>query len=132
MEEKTFGVAVKAIVKFEDKFLIIKKSLIEDVAPETYDLPGGRLEFGEKPVNALTREVFEETGLNILNPKPTRVWSFSPKENFQLIGITFLCESENNKVNLSEEHTEYKWLTHEEIKEMDLPDWFKKEFEGIQ
>jgi len=27
-----------------------------------YDLPGGRLEFGEKLIDGLTREIYEETG----------------------------------------------------------------------
>lgn len=30
-----------------------------------YDLPGGKIEFGESPSDALRREIFEETGLTV-------------------------------------------------------------------
>jgi ADP-ribose pyrophosphatase YjhB (NUDIX family) len=47
----------------DDRVLLIKKAR----GPYTgkWDLPGGSLEFGENPLNGLSREILEETGLTI-------------------------------------------------------------------
>jgi 8-oxo-dGTP diphosphatase len=126
--DKKFGVAVKAIVSFKGKFLIVFKSDSEDVNPNSYDIPGGRLEFGEQPIDALIREVKEETGLTVRAIRPTRTWSFVKDDDFQLIGITFFCEADSNNIKLSNEHTNDLWLSAEEINERtDFPSWIKEE-----
>lgn len=124
---KKFGVAVKAVVKFKDKFLILEKSSIEEVNPNTYDIPGGRIEFGEIPEDALKREVKEETGLDIQVIKPTRTWSFV-KDEMHIVGITFLCIATSNSVKLSFEHTNAFWLDEKEVNtQTNIPSWIKDE-----
>lgn len=52
-----FRVTAKALLYFEDKALLIQK-------PEgRWDLPGGRLDPGERPEAALRREIAEELGI---------------------------------------------------------------------
>lgn len=123
MTKGIFGVATKAIIKNSDgKYLILMKSSKEDINPNTYDIPGGRLSFGEKPEEAVIREVLEETGLNV---KPTRVfeaWTFT-KEDFQLFGVNYLCEFIDGEVKLSEEHDSANWVSADEIVNGNYPDW---------
>ncbi len=125
---KQFGIAVKAVIFRKDKVLIIKKSSSEDVAPNTWDTPGGRVSFGEEPKKALEREVKEETGFEIRILQPYKVWSYV-KGNFHLFGITFICEYLSGKEKLSDEHVEHKWVGKEDIKKLDVPKWFKEELE---
>ena len=56
---------VYGIVKQDNKILLIKKAR----GPYTnlFDLPGGGIEFGETPEQALIREMAEETGLSVTN-----------------------------------------------------------------
>ncbi len=124
----TFGVAVKAIIRKEAKYLIIKKSKSEDVAPDTFDLPGGRVQFGEGLEEALHREVREETGLEIDVKKPINAWTFTDGD-FQLVGITYLCDLKGGELALSGEHVSSAWLSLEELKASNLPPWLIKEFE---
>jgi len=125
--KKEFGVAVKAIVQDGDKYLILYKSKIEDINPNEIDIPGGRVEFGENPEEALLREIKEEASLDVEIIKPLRSWSFV-KENFQLVGITFLVKYIKGDVIIGDEHKKYEWMTKEYILEGDFADWIKEEF----
>lgn len=125
---KKFGIAVKAVIFKQDKVFIIKKSSSEDVAPNTWDLPGGRVSFGEEPKKALEREVKEETGFEVKVLQHYRVWNYV-KKDFHLFGITFICEYIKGKEKLSDEHVEHKWISRKDIKNLKVPKWFKEELE---
>lgn len=127
---KKFGVAVKAIVKKNDEYLILHKSESEDINPKEVDIPGGRVEFGEKVEDALLRELKEETGLDIEILKPTRTWGFV-KDELHLIGITFLANYKKGEVVLCDEHDKYKWVKKEFVLNNDFPDWIKEEFSAL-
>lgn len=57
---------VYALAMYRDNVILIRKSR----GPYTgrWDLPGGGVEFGESPLDALVREVQEETGLSFADP----------------------------------------------------------------
>ena len=122
------GVAVKAIIyNANDEILIIKKSKEDDINPETYDIPGGRVEEKESLANALTREIEEETGLKTKIVGPSRVWDFK-KEKLHLVGVTFLVKTKEFKVKLNIEHNEFLWVKDSFLlKSKIFPEWIKKE-----
>ncbi len=66
MDKYTY-VGVYALIKKDDKILLIKKSRGPYLGK--LDLPGGGFEFGETPLETLHREVKEETGLVVLEEK---------------------------------------------------------------
>jgi 8-oxo-dGTP diphosphatase len=63
-----------------------------------YDLPGGGLDLGEEPENGVIREVKEETGIEVKNPKILGVknsfFQSSHVENksYHAILLYFVCE----------------------------------------
>ena len=123
----TFGIATKGYIFKKDRMLIIYKTEEEaanDPNPDLrIDQPGGRLEFGEKPKEALEREILEEVGLRTKIIKPIDVWSYvKEKDEFQLVGINYLCEWLDGEVVLSPEHEKFEWLTLDEIKNKKLDD----------
>ncbi len=119
--ENKFFFAAKALLFCKDKFLIVKRSDKARGAHFYWEYPGGRLEFGEQPIEALRREIFEETGIKdfsvlcILN-----LWNRLKTPTTQIIGATHLCKTSNCNVKLSEEHTEYAWITKEELPEYNI------------
>lgn len=116
MNNIRFHITVKAIVIYNHKILILKK-----VKPSTdglgyWELPGGGLEYGETPHEALVRELKEETDLDIRIIKP--VYTFTAiRSDYQTVGIGFLTIPTNDKVTLSNEHTEYKFVSRDELQD---------------
>ncbi len=123
--------ATKGIIFKEGKVLLITKSDEEDVNPNTVDIPGGRLEFGEMPVESLQREIMEETSLKVEVGRPTRCWSFVKKEKgFQLVGVTFYCRFIEGVEKLSHEHDSFIWVDPDEIISGEYPGWLKEEIKA--
>ena len=57
-------VCVGAVVVDEDRLLLIRRG--HGPAAGEWSLPGGRVEFGETLIEALVREVYEETSLAVV------------------------------------------------------------------
>lgn len=82
-----------------------------------WEIPGGKRENNEDIVDALKREVQEETGLIINEYKLVYV---SPIfENHPVLkpflNIGYLCLVDNSDVVISNEHIDYKWVSVEEL-----------------
>lgn len=119
-KDKLFYVALKGAIFNGNRFLIVKRSDYARGEHGLWELPGGRMEFGETPEQTLIRELQEEVGLSVEIIKPMNTWSFFRDENTQLVGITCLCKYKGGEVKLSVEHLEYAWVGFEEICYFDL------------
>ena len=126
MEEK-FGIAIKCLLKNEyNKYLILKKTEEEaknDASENLYDIPGGRMEYGEDIIDTLVREVFEETGIKLqLNQieKILNAKSIIRKDGLNLVVITYIANIKNCSVKISSEHSEFYWI---DKNFKDLPKW---------
>ncbi|RLJ01961.1 MAG: DNA mismatch repair protein MutT [Candidatus Aenigmatarchaeota archaeon] len=122
MELKKYK-AVKALIQYKNKFLLLKK---EDFIGGEYELPGGRKKPQENDESALKREVKEESGLDIKIIKLLNSWSLDlPEKGTHLDGKTYLCESYSDKVKISEEHSGYIWVPRENLRKYSLPSWLE-------
>lgn len=111
-------VAVKAAIVDDGRLLILRRS---GASEGVVDLPGGRVEFGEGPADALRREVVEETGLVVRARRPIDVWDWRPTNHSHVIGITFWCERASGQVRLGHEHSGFEWLSRSEITRLKAP-----------
>ena len=102
----THRVAVNAFVIYEEKFLLLKRAN----EPFLWGPPGGKLHIDEDPIRGLQREVLEETGLQILVFQPITTW-FGSFNDLPLLSIDYLCSSDKKTISLSHEHSDYRWLT---------------------
>ena len=64
-----YGVAVA-----DDAVLLVRASLLSNI-PGLWSLPGGGVDFGEEPLDAVVRELREETGLEVRPHGPLAVLS---------------------------------------------------------
>jgi len=114
------GVAARGVVRRADgAVLLIRRSPGTKVDPGRWELPGGKMDFGERLVDALVREVGEETGLEVAGPRPIHVSHFA-KEPFWVTCVTFLCASFAGDVRLSREHDDFAWVAPADFGARDL------------
>jgi 8-oxo-dGTP diphosphatase len=126
-----FKIVVKGVIIKDNKLLIIKRSLHEKHDPGKISFPAGFVETAENPIDAVIREVKEETNLDVKVKKVTTVWTkIIPEENLQLIGINYLCFPLNEKIILNEELESYQWIDLN--KDNDLPKEIIKEIEFLK
>ena len=99
---------------FQDyEFLILKRSPDEQVYPNIWQVVTGRIEEGEVAFAAAIREVTEETGL-----VPSRIWTVptvtiffnAQKDVINHAPVFGFLVSQQLEVEISNEHSEYKWL----------------------
>ena len=99
-------ISVKALIIKSDKVLLLKPKNLQG-SFEGWDGPGGHVEEGELILEALRREVFEETRLKIDKAYPVKLLNIADVNTDYLI---FLCTAFDGEVTLSPEHTEYTWM----------------------
>lgn len=96
-----------------------------------YVVPGGHIELGESAVNALKREVKEETDLNIDDIKYLSWQEFIFNPHFHVkkhfIFLDFTCHVKNRNARVDkEEATDYIWIEpNEAIKRNDIETYTK-------
>lgn len=126
-----FRVGVKILLKNkEGKYLALCRSKIK--YPEVgakWDIAGGRIDAGTNLFENLQREVMEETGLTIIGEPKLLTAQDILKPDKHIIRLTYLGEADG-EVKLSDEHSEYRWLTLEELNNLEPMDkYFKEVFE---
>ncbi|MDR2481448.1 MAG: (deoxy)nucleoside triphosphate pyrophosphohydrolase [Spirochaetaceae bacterium] len=83
-----------------------------------WEFPGGKAESGESCEESLVREFFEEFGVKITPDKLLGESSFTHK-GIKRILYAYKIYLDDEYLNLTE-HTEWKWASLEEIKNLDF------------
>jgi len=104
-----FRFAQKAFIVNEGKLLLVKKSADDPFHPNEWEVPGGRMEFGEKLDEHIKREVKEEVGLDIIPGEPFAMWTWilEKKGNdgevnkSQVVAVGSRCETINLNIDES-------------------------------
>ncbi|MBR3515642.1 MAG: 8-oxo-dGTP diphosphatase [Lachnospiraceae bacterium] len=87
-----------------------------------YTFPGGHVEAGESFVDAVVREMKEETGLEILDPRLVGIKQF-PIENGRYIVLLFKATKFRGDV-VSSEEGEMEWIELENLSKVNVVEDF--------
>lgn len=122
---KAYGLTVRGIIKNNNELLVLKRHPKSRTDPEMWELPGGKVESGEFFTDALVREIKEETNLDVSVADFCEAIQndYSHKRTVQ---IMMYLENIEGEVKISDEHTDWKWATLEEIKTLNISTSLKK------
>jgi 8-oxo-dGTP diphosphatase len=130
-------VAVKAWVEKDNKFLLAKRGPHELNKPNTWSLPGGKVENGIEfniLQKTLKNEVKEEVGIEITNNiSLVSNSSFERVDGAHVVMLTFLCHYKSGEAKPLEDTSEVKWFSLEELKNFnDAEDFLKIEISELE
>jgi len=125
--ETTLFAAVHGLILCEGKALCTKRANTTRYRPGLWDIPGGTVEVGESPLQALEREFSEEIKIQVSILKPIFVYNnLTQFPNRQTLQIVYLCCSDQKKVTLNaREHQEYVWLENRDILDLEKIEFFE-------
>lgn len=114
-------VGVKAIVKNSDgKYLLLLRS--EEKYPgmgHVWDIVGGRINPGIGLHENLVREIKEEIDLDLTGePQLIAAQDIFASPTRHVVRLTYVVTLDGDPHLNGEEHTEYRWVTFEEMKQL--------------
>jgi ADP-ribose pyrophosphatase YjhB (NUDIX family) len=104
-----FQVFAAAVILDEDRNIFLVRSTYQRFHP--WGLPGGSLEYGEHPEEAVVREVWEETGLNVCIERLLLVNSWLPDR----VGFYYLCRIVDGAFHPTDEVSESAYFSPEHL-----------------
>lgn len=114
----THCVAAGGLIRNTDgKFLLVKNPR------RGWEFPGGLIEVGETIPQALKREIFEESGVEVeINYLAVIYSQTSIRDGYNgvdkiptTVGMAFMCTYLSGEPRISEEHLDIGWFTEDEM-----------------
>jgi len=116
------------------EFLLLKRAK-DQIYPAVWQMVSGKIKENEKAFETSLRELREETNLTPLKmwiaPKVNSFYS-SQSDSICLIPVFAVQVKKDSKVIISDEHSEYKWVTSDEAKRLLAWDGQRKAVELIE
>jgi ribonuclease HI len=117
-------IAVRAIIRVDEKTLLLRRSNGRPSILGKYELPGGKLEYGEQPEDALTRHLQDEAGLTMQTAQLFDVLTYVDHDDrdIQYVFILYLVSLGvgGKKVTLSQNYNHYIWEKMSHIQQEQL------------
>lgn len=106
--------------------ILTQKRRVDDIWANLWEFPGGVIETGETPEQAVIREYMEETALRVSGPQPIGIFKHShTRYRVSLYAFHVELTSDPNDIFISEAQ-EYRWATWAEIRQLAFPAGHRK------
>ncbi|MDP2874364.1 MAG: NUDIX domain-containing protein [bacterium] len=130
-------IAVAGLLVLNNKALVVRRSNKEAFLPGVYEIPGGKVEFGENPNSSLVREFKEEVNLRIKPLMPYRTFDYVTKEGkrhtVEIVYLVTLDGDTVENIKLSDAHDKYEWVSKNDLSSIKLTEEIKADLvEGFR
>lgn len=120
MKNNKWQVCVCGAIKCDNEYLMVKRSLDDEDCAGFWEMPSGKLEFGETVEQGLRREIFEEVGIDIASFEQKIIgiseYSSEKKDGTKYsVQLNYAIEVPTKElpIKLSNEHTDFVWATRD-------------------
>lgn len=110
--------AVTAILHKDGQLLCSKRGV--EPHKDKYDLPGGFVNYGERAIDAIKRELLEETGLELKDAKLIDSYTHQYLEHTSVCDLIFLVNEWGGDMSAQDDVAELKWLPVSVIDQSDF------------
>jgi len=115
-----FPVSVKGVVLQQDLVLLLHNERDE------WELPGGKLELGEEPVETVVRELREELGIEVEPGTLLDSWVYRIADGVDVLILTFGCYAKDfAHLAVSTEHKSLGRFPLDQIAGLSMPQGYK-------
>ena len=121
MEHKPESVELTVLCLIQDKNRILLQNRIKKDW-KGYTFPGGHVEAGESFVDAVIREMKEETGLTVISPKMVGIKQFPIKDGRYIV-LLFKADKFTGEV-VSSDEGEMEWVDCDRLDEVNTVEDF--------
>lgn len=111
-----------------EKFLLVKRAEERERYPCHWEFPSGFIKEGENPEDAALRELDEETGLK---GEVIRSGDSFPIQIPRVEVYPVLVKVNEESVELSHEHSEYRWVERSELDVLKTVPKLKQDLEKV-
>jgi mutator protein MutT len=112
-------ISATVVLHNKAKLFVAKRANTKKFMPSIYELPGGRIDFGEEVEDGLLREIKEEFHIDVIIERPFHAFTYI-REKVHTVEIIYFARLKNKsqKIRLNpEDHSEYAWITQAQLKE---------------
>jgi len=117
-------ISVRAIIREDQKTLLLRRASGRQSILGKYELPGGRLDYGEQPEDAMARYLKDNAGLIIQSAQLYDVLTYIDHDDrdIQYTFILYLVSlsANGNKVRLSQKYDQYSWKKLGDVRQDEL------------
>lgn len=116
-----FPVSVKGVAVQDGKVLLLENERNE------WELPGGKLELGEDPVDCVVREISEESGWQVVAGPLLDCWQYHIRPGVDVVIVTYGCHVlSTDPPVISNEHKRVGLFAPNQVSVLSMPDGYKK------
>lgn len=118
--EYQLPISVKAVVSVRGRLPLLKNER------EEWELPGGKLELGERPEVCVGREIEEELGIPVSIGDCIYSWVYKIFPNRHVFVVTYLGQAvDESEPTYSHEHKELVLVDPDDAESLNLPEDYK-------
>jgi 8-oxo-dGTP pyrophosphatase MutT (NUDIX family) len=126
MSAPCFPVSIKGVMTIGGRIPLLLNERQE------WELPGGRLESGEQPEQALVRELHEELNIEIRVERILDCWLYAIPGHGEVVIVTYACAVlRSDDLRRSLEHKDLLLARSEELANLTLPKGYRRSIKAF-